>query len=322
MAKAVKGEGARTTQTDRPQKADVKPPRRPFRSTVDAFRADRRLLYLFYGFVFFLIVTLGVTAYAVSYEVENFPSFWLSLTASFWEDLTFFLMLGGVAALLTLNRPGDEGFDSRVRYFFNGRHVTDGSRKHIADEMKRLGIFSPRYQVCLTVTDYDAKIGAVKTTFQVDRTVVNMFKDQSFDAEEHSYLIEPDELDVEVCGELLDVYRGEGLRRIHEPGTPKAFGVQGVRDSVCLKLHEDESVLFGFRAWMWFKVGEAYGVKPSRYTEEMEVRIVNDSCVTLSLETADKEAVLLTTGTDRTYVCSKVSAGSSWVPFVLTGVTQ
>lgn len=296
---------------------------RYFSTVALAVRADRRLLYLFYGFLFFLVMTLAVTAWgAATYSTTSFESFWLSLMASFWEDLVFFLMLGSVAVLLTLNRPGDEGFENRVRYFFNGQHVTDGSRKHISDEMKRLGIFSPMYRACLTFNEHDGTLGAIKTTFQVDRTVVNMFKDQEFEAEEHSYTLGADDLPCEICGELLDLYRGQGgFERLHEPGTPKKFGRAGLQDSVTLKLSGDEAVHFGYRAWMWFKLGEAYSVRPSRYTEQVEVHVINESRVTLTLESEGNKDMVLTPGSERNYVCTKLAAGSTWIPFKLKGAS-
>lgn len=308
------------TPNPSPHKRDVKKPSF-WRGALEVIQADRRLLYLAWGFLVFFVITLLITLRAIQYEPSDFKSFWLSLTASFWEDLLFFLLLGGVAVLLTLNRPGDEGFENRVRYFFNGQRVTDGARNHISAEMKKLGIFSPRYKAVVTFTEYNKALDAMKATFQVDRTVVNMFKDQHFEEEDHEFILSPDALETEVRGELVDLYKGEGLNRIHLQNVPRPILEEGIRECVKLKLDRDEAVLFGYRAWMWFKVGQPYEVVPTRYTDTVEVRVVNDSGVNLSIASNESGDVTLTTGSERTYVKNKAPTGTRWIAFKLKGLS-
>lgn len=290
----------------------------------EVFQREPRLSYLAYGFLAFLTVTLLVSLVAgFALEITEFKSFWISLTASFWEDLVFFLLLGGIAVLFSLNRPGDEGFENRVRYFFNGDRVTPGAREHISIEMRSLGIFSPLYRAELTFTEVANDASAVKTTFQIDRTVVNMFKDQDFENEKHDYLIEPDDVPMDPAGELLDLYLIDGSRPTHLIHNTRPIVGSGIHESVDFNLKPDQEVSFGYRAWMWFKFGEAYGVKPTRYTELIELKVVNKCGKNLKLFcNRENKELLLTDGAERTYSQSRVPTRVAFTPFRLLEVAK
>jgi hypothetical protein len=294
-----------------------------WRRLLGAIRTEPKLGYLALGVLMFLVVTIGVHAWAWGLA-PNTPqsNFALSLSSAFWEDTTFFFLVGILATLFNINRPGDENISNRVKYFFNGEHVTPGAQAHFVEELKKLGIFSPKYHADLTYTDFSVKCNAAKLTIQVDRTVVNMFSDQDFDSERHDYSMATDEVPgVMPQGELLDVYVDDGVTRKHILDAPCRIPKAGRKGHVDLSLPANTEVAVGYRAWIWHLVDQDYGFRPSRYTEKLTVTVNNRTGQTLVIKqhTDDRE-VQLTDGASATYEYDKVPGGELRTPFRLLGV--
>jgi hypothetical protein len=294
-----------------------------WRRLANALRTEPKLAYLALGFLLFLCVTVVVHGWAWRLTAGTpLSNFALSLSSAFWEDATFFLLIGVLATFFNINRPGDENISNRVKYFFNGKHVTQGAQAHFVDELKKLGIFSPRYHAELTYTEFSARHNAAKLTTQVDRSVVNMFSDQDFASEGHDYSMATDEIPgVPTQGELLDVYVDDGTSRRHILDAPCRIPKAGRKGHVDLCLPANTEVSVGYRAWIWHLVDRDYGFRPSRYTEKLTVAVNNRTGQTLVIKqhTDDRE-VQLTDGASVTYDYDKVPGGDLRIPFRLLGV--
>lgn len=292
----------------------------------DAYKFDARLRVLSIGLGIFFLISMAFFLQSISLPIGKgyYESFIISITASFLEDLVFFLLLGLSAILISINKPGDEDFHNRVKYFFNGSNATDGSRKHISEEMRKLGIFSPRYRAIVTISEINATESAMRATFQIDRTLVNMFKDQPFLGEEHDYFVSGDRIPgLEKQGELLTAYSGDERDKQYHIDTPIPIYDDPVRKTILIDIPANSEVSIGYRSWIWYKIGEDYEIKPTRYTERIEGEIVNKTGKAIRIRCGEtQQELVLTPGNNHPYKFDAVASGSTRIPFTLLGVAK
>lgn len=297
-----------------------------FDRIVRVVKEDWRLQAFLMGLLLFLIVTVAVSAKALFLlsSDERVAAFWIGLSGAFIEDLSFFVLIGGVAIVMTLARPQNEILEQRVRYMFNSKRVTPGAYAHIRNELKSLGVFSPICRYVITYTEFNPSIDAVKAVVQSDRIIANMFKNEDFVQEDAEYAVHTDPVSPPggVRGELLFAAIETPNGRLDVIDKPIAVKGDSLKQSARISIPPDDEVKFTIKYWVWHKVGEAYAVTPKRYSEVFDIKVVNATDHVLVLASLGKsEPIVLTPGSHHPYNYPSLAAGRLQ-PFVLEKVSS
>lgn len=288
---------------------------------------DPRLILVLAGIMLFMVFVTLVTL--VGFEAvtnpKNTESLLVSLVSSFWEDAVFLLCVGIFATLITIGRPEKEIIQNRIKWFFNGKNVSEEVLSHLVKELKKAGIYSTSYKTTIIYSQIDTEKEKIKATIQSDRIIKNMFSDQKFPNEIIPFKIGTDRIgpETEVQGEFLSWYIGASGLPKHSSNPPIQIFHDGHEGEVSFDIDGDAEVIFGYRFWLWHKLGEPYSVVPAKYAERIELLIVNSCDSSLEIECGlDGKRIVLTSGGDHSYEFKDVPANERKTPFKLLGVKQ
>lgn len=103
--------------------------------------------------------------------------FFQSTMASFLQDFIFFGIIGFASLFVTLARPEDEAFYSRIRALANSNNATESARTYLQMQTKEALAFNSKSKVKLVIREYDKKHNALKISTEIVNNVVNMCKD-------------------------------------------------------------------------------------------------------------------------------------------------
>ncbi|QGP80724.1 hypothetical protein [Sphingobium sp. CAP-1] len=298
-----------------------------FRAIVNGCRRDPRLIAALTGIAIFGLATLAVTLKAASLPHGDgalLDGFWVSLAASFLEDMAFFILVGVIGLYLSLQKPDEDLFESRIKYLFNASGVNDKLRIFLVEKVAPLGIFSTRYRTSIDFTSYDEKLGAVKAVFHVERVLTNMFKDRSFDRERQGFNIVTDQVGdaTQLQGMLLGAWTGGGARDEQFIIEPKE--IYGLRhdEEVYVNVPPNGHVVFNYKFWVWYKIGESYYLDTLRYSQNAEVFVSNHTDVNVSLlDNANGQQRVLTPKASHLYNLGEITSGQKEV-FMLKEVSR
>ncbi|BBD97934.1 hypothetical protein SAMIE_1014350 [Sphingobium amiense] len=259
-----------------------------FRAIKAAYLRDTRLIAASIGIVIFGVATLIVAIKAASLpygDGQLLAGFWVSLAASFLEDMAFFALIGVIGLYLSLQRPDKDIFDSRIKYLFNANGVNDRLRAFLIEKVAPLGIFSTRYKTSIDFMAYDEKLDAIKAVFHVERVLTNMFKDRAFERERQGFNIVTDEVGdpAQLQGVLLAAWTGTGRRDEQFIVEPKEIYGPRHDEEVYINVPPNGEVTFNYRFWIWHKISESYHLDTLRYSQMAEVFVSNRSDVTMTL---------------------------------------
>lgn len=280
-----------------------------------AFAREPRLKPFAFGLGAFA-VTVGIVCWIASTvplsDADSRDNFWISLSASFVEDLVFFLFIGGIGVYISLTRPGDEVIDSRIKYLFNASSVSESLHKHLTARIKPLGIFSDHYKTTITYTEYNKALDAAKAVVEVERRLVNMFRDVPHRSEPQRVSILTDKVGTETTeqGQFLDCCIVEPNRTRRLLKAPVSVLPSGLQEQYHIDVPSDGWVTFTYRFWVWHKNKQEYSLEVLRFSETVEVLVVNamDRAVTL-LESDKGERRPLTPEGEHRYLKGELATG-------------
>ena len=240
------------------------------------------------GFALFLVLTI-VVGYLAKLDPNNtadFRSFWLSLTASFLEDLAFFICVGVALFVVSKNSPSDETLDSRISSLLNGNRMSADLRRQMSLQIERHCAYSPRYKVEITYTGIDRDLRAGRAVVKNDRVIVNGFKDVSYEDRDAGYSIYTDRVEAagDFQGEIMSVQTIESGKVEDRILNPIPIPAQGISETIPVRVAPDGESGFFYKYWIWHAFNEPFFTESRRLTSEVEVRILNQSDHTLQIK--------------------------------------
>ncbi len=240
------------------------------------------------GFSLFALITGVVAVFTLGFgPVQPFlgwtPSaridgLFISMTASFIEDLIFFAVVGILTLLWQARTPSDDTIENRLYHYMNGTKVSSSARSHTSEYLKRLGSFSPLYKTTVTFFgEKDADLDAIKITADLERSLVNMFRDEPFQDPDLFYQVTTDQVgsDETLQGEFLSakIIRNGLIDEIVP--APMPIRGAGIKENVELTIDPDGEASFLHRYWVWYRIGAQFFINHGRYTEKVDLRLVN-----------------------------------------------
>jgi len=270
--------------------------------------------YLIYGTIVFAAITVAVGLAAQHHGSTSSAggSFLLSLSASFLEDLVFFAVVGAIALLVSIRDPSAEPLESRLGYLFNGSRISVEARRHVEENIKREGTYCPKYVYVIEYGAADTTIDAIKATVDASREIFNMIRDHAI-VYDDKYEIFTDNIANApggVQGELLTVTL-TGCSGDNQNNVVSAIPITqaSLVKQLQFELPADGAAQFNYKYWVWHKRGENFVFSCKRYTENVQIRVVNRTSQDLKLDCLiHKKQVVLTPNSQHLYTFTHAMA--------------
>lgn len=167
-----------------------------FSDVKELLKKFRIIIVLYFIAVITYIVIFGILQ-AYTYNVMG-RDFAISFSASFLEDLIFFLFIGFVVSLISIiasqKAPEDYDFDRRVGAMVNSDLAKNDVfiKSFLVNSMNKTLIFYSRFELVMTLDNYDKNTKSYMIYLQREQIFSNMCRDREYSISNHTISIEAD----------------------------------------------------------------------------------------------------------------------------------
>lgn len=209
--------------------------------------------------------------------------------ASFLQDFIFFGIIGFASLFVTLARPEDEAYRSRIRALANSDNVSENAKKFLEAETKKNLAYNQESKVDLRIKEYDKKHKALKISTEINNQVKNMCKDITHTMIDTEAFVYPDiEIDglsgvVEHLSLTTNGKKGKHIPKI-EAYSVYLKGTDRFEDVISdFEVNPGGIGHWKFCYWIWSLVENDkskdpwYFIKWRRYTDSLILEISNET---------------------------------------------
>ena len=266
-------------------------------------RGRKNILYIFILYLFLCLVScffFFIKKEFTKSHLEHYGSgFFVSFSASLFEDLIIFFTLSLIVILLTTQNLLDYSFDDKIKAIINSENSRDN--QNIIDFLNasvlKLLAYDKDWLLTITVADYNVNGSAYKIYFDLKMRIVNMCRDKDHKREDYFFTSAPS--DVIVNGEygyvtLLEMtdVKTKNVTTITPNTNPVKLNEKYER-SVPLSVLINSEVDIHFKYYTWSKTGDILDLKDlsswniirnERYIEHPRVILCNQMKEALKFE--------------------------------------
>lgn len=243
------------------------------------------LCALTYGVIIFLGYLKRPSKLYLDNEFGN--GFYVSLTASFVEDIIFFGVIGFAIYITSIRTLEDESFETRLKSIANSKKVGEQARENLSKNIRELLSYNRKREICITINEYNPTEGYIKVHCDMKNYIRNMCKDVKHPLVNANAYVEPG---VEVMNSFGYISLLE-IKDSEKESVKKTFINQDIvqlqrtayRENVEFFIEEDGEAIWDFCFTIYNQIGDDvkdpdnwFYCISSRYTQDLSLTLKNE----------------------------------------------
>jgi hypothetical protein len=244
---------------------------------------------------YFLFIILGLISFFFKDELicnldkkfgpSNGISFYLSWTASLFEDLLFF-GISFIGLIVSNTLPKDEDFNTRIYSLANASSVRQKSKEYLKSEIEKLLVYNDESQVNIVITNVSGNL--IEVFIEMKNTITNMCSDVAYKFNTEAFVNPTDNLNGDYgYVSYLGIFEkkkenSDNKSNILVNGEIVKLDSKGYSRSTPFEIPKDSSAEWRFCYSIWQEIGGSesndddwYYFKAKRFTEFFNMSITN-----------------------------------------------